>query len=229
MKEKTVAFHRKEVIYTKSHWKRLYSLRLEALEVMEAISAYNPIAYGSIARGDIHKGSDVDIFIPDIVSSYLLEINLENFGIVDKIIAMATPWHLIKAHLVLSNGVTVTFSLVNFKNFEKEFYYFGGAVTIDDITHKKRVAGVDKRLILTEPTENGHRETEITGREAEVAKLVGVSLGVVRERQQVLNRRNKVGRTGIYLQKHLAPDDNIELELKRIADKDSNVKKRYRA
>ncbi|MCC7568022.1 MAG: nucleotidyltransferase, partial [Candidatus Methanofastidiosa archaeon] len=73
-----------------------------------------------------------------------------------------------------------------------------------------------------------HRGSEVTGREAEVAKIVNVPLGMVRERQQVLHRRNKVGRTGIYLHQALPPDANIELELKRLADTDTNVKRRYR-
>ncbi|MHC1598561.1 MAG: nucleotidyltransferase domain-containing protein [Candidatus Methanofastidiosia archaeon] len=228
MKEKTIAFHREDVTYTNEHWALLQQLRNEAFSVLEVIAMYNPVVYGSVARGDVHKGSDIDIFVPYVISSYVFELALDCFGIMEKIIAMATPWHLIKAHIILSNGVTVTFPLVDFKGFEKEFYYFGGAVTIKDIIDDRRVSGVDKRLMLIQPTKTGHTGSEITGREANVAKIVGVPIGLVRERQQVLNRRNKLGRTGVYLYRHLPPDANIELELKKLADKDTNIKRRYR-
>jgi len=229
MKKKTVAFHREEVIYDKEHWKTLKRLRNESLPVMESIAMYGPIIYGSVARGDVHRGSDIDIFIPIHISSYILDIALERFGIIEKTIAMATPWHLIKAHIVLSNGITVTFPLVDYRKYEREFYYFGGAISIDDILNDKRVPGIDKRLMLIQPTEKGHIGIAIKGNEPLAAKVIGVPLGMVREREQVLNRRDKVGRTGIYLNKHLLPEDNIEAELKRLADTDTNVKRRYRS
>ncbi|HPR41613.1 MAG TPA: nucleotidyltransferase domain-containing protein [Candidatus Methanofastidiosa archaeon] len=229
MKKKTVAHHREEVTYDSEHWELLKHLREESLPVMESLSMYCPIVYGSVARGDVHKGSDIDIFIPATISSYILEIALERFGIVEKVIAMATPWHLIKSHIVLSNGITVTFPLVEFKKYEREFYYFGGAVAIDAIKEGRRVPGIDKRLMLIQPTEGGHIGMEVQGNESLAAKTVGVPLGLVRERQQVLNKRDKVGRTGIYLNKHLLREDNIELELKRLADTDTNIKRRYRA
>lgn len=228
MKEKTVAFHSEEKTYDAGHWELLEFLRKDAFEIMEPLAVHGPVAYGSVARGDVHRGSDIDIFIPHVISSYMVELALERFGIIEKVIAMATPWHLVKAHIVVSNGATVTFPLVEFRGHEREFYYFGGAVGLNELDKGIRVPGVDKRLMLIEPTPTGHIGSEITGREAYVAKTVGVPIGMVRERQQVLNRRNKVGRTGIYLHKRLMPDSNIELELKRLADTDTNIKRRYR-
>lgn len=228
MKEKTVSYHREQVVYDDEHWNLLSQLREDAMRIMEPLAMYAPVAYGSIARGDVHKGSDIDIFIPDAISSYIVELALEPFGIIERVIAMATPWHLVKAHIQLSNGATVTFPLVDFKRHEKEFYFFGGAVTLNDLSDSLRVPGVDKRLMLIEPTAEGHIGSEITGREAEVAKKVNVPLDMVRERQQVLNKRNKVGRTGIYLHRLLPPGASIEVELKRLADTDTNVKRRYR-
>ena len=228
MKEKTVSYHREHIVYDEEHWSLLSQLRSEAMRVMEPLAMYGPVAYGSIARGDIHKGSDIDIFIPHIISSYIVELALSQFDIMERVIAMATPWHLIKAHILLSNGATVTFPLVDYRRFEKEFYYFGGAVSLNDLSDNRRVPGVDKRLMLIEPIDDGHIGSEITGREAEVAKTVNIPIDMVRERQQVLQKRNKVGRTGIYLHRLLPPDANIELELKKLADTDTNVKRRYR-
>jgi hypothetical protein len=229
MKEKTFPFHNEEVHYTEQDWQRLDNLRSEAIPVMETIAMYDPVIYGSVARGDVHSGSDIDIFIPTMVSSFVFEVALEKYGIMEKAIAMATPWHLIKAHIVLSNSVTITFPLVDFKGFEREFYFFGGALRLDQLKEGIRVPGVDKRLMLIEPTPYGHVGSEITDREAEVAKIVGVPFDLVREREKVLSKRDKVGRTGIYLHRHLAPDENIELELKRLADTDSYIRRRYYA
>ncbi len=49
------------------------------------------------------------------------------------------------------------------------------------------------------PTPEGHEESSVVGYEAEVAKRLGVSTDVVRERVRVLTRRDAVGRTGIFL------------------------------
>ena len=40
--------------------------------------------------------------------------------------------------------------------------------------------GVDKRLILIRPTEDGHIEEDITGRESQVSKLLNISIDIVR-------------------------------------------------
>lgn len=226
MKEKTVAFHRKNVAYTDEKWKLLSSLRVRALEVMEEISQFHPILYGSIARGDVHKGSDIDFFIEHTPETYLLEIALDGLGIKERSIIQATPWHLVKGQITLSSGETITFPLTQSKVKEIEFYYFGGAIELKDLKDEKRVPGIDKRLVLIKPTEEGHIEEEITGREAEVSKILNVSIDIVRERTQVLNRRDKVGRTGVYLNRVLMRDESFEQLLKEICDKDSNVRRR---
>ncbi len=226
MKEKTVAFHRKNVVYTDENWKLLNSLRRKALEVMEHISDFHPILYGSLARGDVHKGSDIDFFIEHIPETYLLEISLDSLGIAERSIIQATPWHLIKGQITLSSGETITFPLTQSKVKEIEFYYFGGAIELHELKDGKRVPGIDKRLILIKPSEDGHVEEDITGREAQVSKILNVSIDIVRERTQVLNRRDKVGRTGVYLNRVLMRDESFEQLLKEICDKDSNVRRR---
>ncbi|KYC50275.1 MAG: Nucleotidyltransferase domain protein [Candidatus Methanofastidiosum methylothiophilum] len=226
MKEKTVAFHRRKVVYDDNKWQLLSSIRSKAITVMEKISDFQPILYGSVARGDVHKSSDIDFFIESIPETYLLEMALEDIGIKERSIIQATPWHLVKGAITLFTGETITFPITESKLREIEFYYFGGAIELDDLKQDKRVPGVDKRLILIRPSEEGHIEEEITGREAIVSKILNVSIDIVRERSQVLNRRDKIGRTGVYLNRVLMHDESFEQVLKEICDKDSNVRRR---
>ena len=58
------------------------------------------------------------------------------------------------------------------------------------------------------------------------AKKVGVSLKIVEERVKILMRRDEVGRTGVYLKRQLAPDENFEAVLKHISDRDPVVRRR---
>lgn len=226
MKEKTVAFHRKKIVYDSPQWELLDSIRKKAVTVMEKISDFQPILYGSVARGDVHKNSDIDFFIEHMPETYLLEMALEDIGIKDRCIIQATPWHLVKGSITLFGGETITFPITESKRKEIEFYYFGGAIELDGLIKGKRMPGVDKRLILIRPLEDGHMEEEITGREAEVSKILNVSIDIVRERIQVLSRRDKIGRTGVYLNRTLMKDESFEQVLKEICDKDSNVRRR---
>jgi len=226
MKEKTVAFHRKKIVYDPSQWELLDSIRKKAITVMEKISDFQPILYGSVARGDVHKNSDIDFFIEHMPETYLLEMALEDIGIKERCIIQATPWHLVKGSITLFGGETITFPITESKRKEIEFYYFGGAIELHDLVKGKRMPGVDKRLILIRPLEDGHMEEEITGREAEVSKILNVSIDIVRERIQVLSRRDKIGRTGVYLNRTLMKDESFEQVLKEICDKDSNVRRR---
>jgi hypothetical protein len=141
---------------------------------------------------------------------------------------IATPWQLPKAHIHIDENRLVTFPLIEPKQLELEFYYFGGAVDLEQVEGKIRVPGVDKRLMLIKPTSRGHHESPIIGREAEVAKLIGVSLDIVRERVQILTRRAEVGRTGIFLQRKLAPDENFETVFKQIVKTTPAIKLRLK-
>ena len=113
------------------------------------------------------------------------------------------------------------------KKKEEEFYHFGGALTYKEMKEKKRVCGVNKKLLLIIPTESGHIESSIIGKESETAKLLNLSINTVQERIKVLSRRDKIGRTGVYLQRVLAPEENFGEVLKKIIDKDVNVRRRF--
>ncbi len=94
---------------------------------------------------------------------------------------------------------------------------------------KRRVPGVNKKLILiVPPTERGHVEREVIGRESEVAKILGVSVDIVRERVHVLTRRDSIGRTGIYINEEVPDWMGFEEALKAIADRDPNVRRKVR-
>jgi predicted nucleotidyltransferase len=216
--------------YTESHWRHLAILRRKAAEIMAVLEekGLSPIIHGSVSRGDITAHSDIDIYISHVVSSFIVELALEQggFSIANRELVHATPFHAIKAHIYLEGDVVVTLPLTSPAPIELEFYKFGGSLTHKELLAEKRVAGVDKRLILIEPTKEGHVETPVIGNEMITAKKVGVSLKIVEERLKILLRRDEVGRTGVYLKRRLAPSDTFEALLKRISDRDPVVRRR---
>ena len=222
----------REVVYDNRRWESLEGLRKRALEAMEALAARGIVSmvHGSVARGDVDARSDVDVMIRSPVPSYLVELSLREAGLtpIRREIVMATPWQLPKAHVYLDENYSVTFPLVEPKRLELEFYYFGGAVELGDLKRGVRVPGVDKRLMLIEPTSRGHVESPVVGREAEVAKRVDVSLDIVHERVQVLTRRAEIGRTGVFIQRGLAPSESFEEVFKELVEKNPEVKLRLK-
>lgn len=216
-----------EVVYDEQRWRLLSELRSKAVEVMERLESLglSPIVHGSVARGDVSPTSDVDIVVPYVVPSYRIEIITDELGPVKRLITQATPAHAIKAHLYLDERTVITFPLTNLTRHEREFYKFGGEVTLAELKENKRVCGIDKRLKLIEPTPRGHYEEPIIGREAYAAVKVGVSLDVVQERVKVLMRRDEVGRTGIYLNYKVRPDESIERALMTLASKDPALRR----
>jgi len=111
---------------------------------------------------------------------------------------------------------------------EREFYRFGGELDLQGLKQGRRVRGVDKTPMLIEPTELGHVETSIIGREPKVAKLLGVSPETVMNRVRALLRRDEVGRTGVYLKLELSPEQSFGEVLKELADRDPAVRRRLK-
>jgi predicted nucleotidyltransferase len=145
-----------EVVYTDERWALLERLRSKALLLIEALAKFNieAITHGSIARGDVNEKSDVDVFIPNPPSSFLIETALEQTGISvnRRLIVQATPAYAMKAYIEIDERTSVSFPLMKMRKIEREFYKFGGEVTLKDLKAGVRVAGVDKRLMLIEPT-----------------------------------------------------------------------------
>ncbi|WP_297067584.1 nucleotidyltransferase domain-containing protein, partial [Thermococcus sp.] len=216
-REKVVrVWDEREVVYTPKRWRYLREKREKGLGVMERLADFDPRLYGSVARGDVRRDSDIDIFIPYRTPSYLIELALEGPFSRRKIV-MATPWHLIKGVIGIDEETTVTFPLIDPTDRELEFYRWGGTIDIWGVKTRQRVPGVNKKLILIVPTERGHIEREVAGRESEVAKTLGVSIDIVTERVHVLTRRDIIGRTGIYIDEEVPDWMSFEEALKVIA------------
>lgn len=221
-----------EVVYESKRWQLLRSYRSKAVKIMEALVKFqlSPIVHGSIARGDVTEKSDIDIFIPEVDSSFIVENALEQsqIRVVRRVIVQATPSYAAKAYLEIGEQTSVSFPLMKMRKVEREFYKFGGEATLQMLKMGVRVNGVDKRLMLIEPTSRGHVESSIIGRETETARLLRISVETVLDRVHALLRRDQVGRTGVFLEKELTEDETFELALKRLADENPAVRRRLR-
>ena len=220
---------RREVTYSPEAWEQLRMLRDRASEILEALHVRNidGIVFGSVARGDVKPTSDVDIFIPSVVSSMQVAIALEHFNILERSVVQATPRALVKAHLTLEDDTSVIFPLIPPRQTELEFYKFGGEMDIEGLKAGQRACGVDKRLMLIEPTPDGHIETPLSDISSGfAAKKIGVGQSIVEERMRVLERRADVGRTGIYLERQLGPDESFEQVLNDLKIEDPAIRRR---
>ncbi|HUY01197.1 MAG TPA: hypothetical protein VMV49_16675, partial [Candidatus Deferrimicrobium sp.] len=127
--------------------------------------------------------------------------------------------------------LSVTFPLVPFYPRENEFYSFGGVLGYQDLANdiKKRVPGVNKQLFFVEPTEHGHREYRVTPENASiVAKNLNISVDTIYERIRVLERRDKVGRTGIFKRRLLKPSEAFGEVLQEISASDPASRRRIK-
>jgi len=223
---------RVEVVYDNGHWELLSQFRSKAVELMQTLDNCHlrSIVHGSIARGDVSKTSDIDLFLPDPPSSFVIETLLEQSGFTvnERTIVQATPLYALKGYIGLDQQSSLSFPLVKLRPVEKDFYRFGGEASLSILKEGKRVAGVDKRLMLIEPTAEGHVESAVVGREEEAANLLGVSLNTVLDRVRALIRRDEVGRTGVFIERELAPDETFEQAMKNLADQNPAVRRRIK-
>jgi predicted nucleotidyltransferase len=231
-KKPLIRDERIEVFYNSRHWRLLDDLRAKAVEIMEALQKSHifSITHGSIARGDVSSRSDIDVFIPQKLTSFMIEIalNKANIQISRRILVQATPTYSAKGYFEIDAQRCVSFSLAKLRSVEREFYKFGGEITLDMAKKGVRVPGVDKRLMLIEPVPNGHIESSIIGREEEVAKLLGISVNTVLDRVHAILRRAKIGRTGLFIERELLPEETFESVLKTLADKNPAVRRRLK-
>ena len=219
-----------EVTYNSKHWMLLEELRNKAAQIMNVLERVRlePIVHGSVARGDVNAESDIDIFVPTLMSSFVVEAALEKAGISasKRVLVQATPTYSMKAYVEIDEGTTVSFPLMKMRRVEEEFYRFGGEATLENLRRKQRSAGVDKRLVLIEPTEKGHLESVVTGQEEHVARLLGISAETVSDRVRTLLRRDKIGRTGVFIKRELEENESFEMVLNQMAKQNPAVRRR---
>ena len=202
-----------EVIYSDEHWILLKEKRSQALELMKPLhdAHIRSTVYGSIARGDITKTSDIDIFIHTMVSPTIIEATLETNRIhySQRLIIQATPSYVAKAYIMIDENHGYSFPLIPMRASESEFPRFAGQLSYEKLQDGKRVNGVNKELNLIEPNEKGHTSSSIQGMEGKVAKKLGVDTKIVHERVRTLERRGRVGRTGVYIKRELGPEESF--------------------
>ena len=103
----------KELRYTSARWALLKEFRAKATHVMAALEQFRmqPVVHGSVARGDVTKKSDIDIFIAEPPSSFLIEAALEKaeLRIISRFIVQATPNYAMKGNIMIDENVSVSF------------------------------------------------------------------------------------------------------------------------
>lgn len=231
MKEKKILRDYNNIItYSEDKWALLKDKRINAIKLLEIFvkEGFNPFVYGSIARGDVHESSDIDITFVQKIPSFQVEYILHKNGYENyfREIIMATPLDSIKLYIYLSELESITVPLTKFEKNVIEFYNFGGKIALNGLQSGNRVPGIDKRLVLIKPNQDGHEESSVIGNEALAAKQVGVGINTVNERIRVLLRREKYGRTGVYLKQTLQLDESTEDVLKKLARKKRIVRKK---
>ncbi len=222
--------HFNSVIYSENHLKLLQQKRERSKTLLEMFvkEGLNPFIYGSIARGDIHNDSDIDMVLIQLIAPYQIEIILEKNGFNNyfREIIMATPADTLKLYIYLNELESITIPLSKFNKKSSEFYDFGGKINLNQIINRIRVPGINKRLVLIQPTSDGHEEYSIIGNENLAAKQLSVSINLINERKRVLLRREKFGKTGVFLKRSIGVGETTELVLKKLSNKHTIVRKK---
>jgi len=222
--------HFNNVTYSENHLKLLQQKRERSKMLLEMFvkEGLNPFIYGSIARGDIHNDSDIDMVLMQSIAPYQIEIILDKNGFNNyfREIIMATPTDTLKLYIYLNELESITIPLSKFNKKSSEFYDFGGKVNLNQIINSVRVPGINKRLVLIQPTSDGHEEYSIIGNEHLAAKQLNVSINLINERKRVLLRREKYGKTGVFLKRSIGVGETTELVLKQLSNKNTIVRKK---
>ncbi|BCU69209.1 nucleotidyltransferase domain-containing protein [Stygiolobus caldivivus] len=205
-----------EIEYSELHWKLLAEKRDRAMVILSRLRnlSLEGNVYGSVARGDVNKDSDIDIiiFYPDLLKLDLIEAD-------HKFIVQATPFSTPKAYisLDLEEKEVISFPLSKLSRKEVEFYYFGGMINAQEIQKGLRVVGVNKKLMIIIPSEKGHLEIPLKGNEDYAAKLLkNVSYDTIFERERLLTKREERGHTGVFLKYVLDKEESFENAIRNL-------------
>lgn len=212
--------------YTEEDKSIFSRLREKTKTILQTLENNNIKAFthGSVARGDVSNTSDIDIYIPVQIPSYMIEL-LDEFVNADRRIIIGTPNSMIKGLLTRHDEVSLSFPLSSPKEREMEFYDFSGLLYLQDLKHNKRKVGVNKKLLLIEPDGEGYWSSSVQANKKRAMEVMGLSQRIIDERIRVLERRDTIGRTGIFLDHNIAPDENFEQVLKRLTDRNPIVRK----
>ncbi|MFX1235622.1 MAG: DNA polymerase subunit beta [Promethearchaeota archaeon] len=217
-------------VYTEKEWDLLKLKRNRAVNLLEVFvkAGFNPYIYGSLARGDVHEDSDLDIIFLELISPFHIEyiLNENGFSNYFREIIMATPNDSLKLYIYLSELESITIPLSKMDTSSLEFYDFGGKVNLNDLKRHHRVPGIDKRLVMIKPNHEGHEEYSIIGNELKVAKQLNIHLNTINERIGVLVKREKYGKTGVFLKKAIALQESTEDALRKLSNRKSIVRKK---
>jgi predicted nucleotidyltransferase len=218
-----------ETHYTPQHWSLLQRLRDEAIEMIRPLHRRHiqALAYGSIARGDVKPTSDIDIILPSPPAPAIIETLIEA-PITHREIIQATPNYAAKAYIHTAEDRSYSLPLVPLRSHERDFYNFAGTVDLTQILEGTRIPGVTKDLTLITPTPHGHTETPVTGHEGETAKALGIGVTTVLDRVRTLQRREKIGRTGVYIQRTLHPNEGFGDVYQQLARRRPPLRRRQR-
>ncbi|ABL78053.1 nucleotidyltransferase domain-containing protein [Thermofilum pendens] len=218
------------VVYSEETWRVFRELREKARVALRCLDVLRIPVYvvGSVARGDVTRKSDVDLFLERCVAPSYVTGLLEECGfLVEKYeVIWASPQTAVKLVIHVEDNVKVTLPVTDLSPAEKEFPRFAGSVTSEDVDAGRRVAGVNKFLRFIEPTEDGHVEWSILGREEEVARRLGISLGTVLEREAMRMKRWARGKSGFLVHECLDPRLSPEDLLRRLATRNQLLRKK---
>lgn len=206
-----------EVIYTQEHWAILEEKRIKGLKILNTLSkcGYSAaILHGSVARGDVTKDSDVDVALLHAYPVSLIKLCLEEngFTVYDISIVQPTPRHTPKVYIYVDplKEQCVSIPLAKLDSVEIEYYKFSGFISKEDIIMRKRVKGVNKKLMLIIPTDVGYIEIPVKGNEGYVSRVLGVPLEVVKDRVEALTKRLEEGHTGLFIKVSVPMFDEVE-------------------
>lgn len=205
-----------EIVYSEEHWKLLKEKRERGTEILSMLInvGLEGYIYGSVARGDVKKDSDIDIIIFNVD---LLKIELLPHN--HKFIVQATPSSTPKGYISLDEDEreVISFPLAKMKRKEIEFYYFGGIISFEELKKGKRVPGINKELEIIIPTPEGHIQLPLHGNEDYAVKLLKISHDTIIEREKLLERREERGHTGVFLKYDLDKDESFEYAIRNLS------------
>ncbi len=219
-----------EVIYDEERWSILWEKRAAALRIMEALlrAGIDSIVYGSVARGDVHRLSDVEVYIPRPVSPVLAEtiIEREFGGWIKREVVQATPSYVPKGYIYIDELSIVSFPLAETLKSEAVFYDIAGKLNLDGVRRRDRVAGMNKALKVVIPTSYGHSEFPAEKDPELAANLIGVDPLDLRKRINVLVRRREHGKTGVYSKIVLEEGESFSSVLNQLLDRNPRIRRR---